>query len=717
MARTFKNITWLVIVGWALVLPATVCSQPVGILTMSPASPPSSSGEPLSPRRGSVRTTPSGPVDISAESLEYNKAEDTYTAKGEVEIKEGTRMLTADYVLYKKGTEDVYAEGNVVFREEGDVITSDKMHLNLSTKTGTIEKGKVYIKDGNFSIVGSQIEKLGENQYEIKKGQFTTCDIEGPSTPAWKFSADDAKVTVNGYAKTKGMRFYILDHPVFYIPAGFFPVKTDRQTGLLMPEIVTSSRDGIKFTESFFWAISKDKDATLYAQYIQNRGVRVGSEFRYSLREDLKGSWDFSIISDRDYGGTRWEAKGKHEQVLLKDLTFKANVDYVSDKDFVLDFAPTPLLRSENLLKSTAYVEKPFTKSLLTVEAAYFRNLTVRDNDGTFKYLPHATFFTESIPVLKNRFYTDFYSDFTTFYRERGDRFTRWGIEPRFRLPYSVKGINFLFGATYYQTAYMIDRVTTETGSSTAERHTVRLEADSNVQLIRNYNSQLLNLGQMQSVIKPSFKYTFIPGSSYSNLPYADPYDRIAQQNTVTYSFNHYLYAMTPRSAREVSSFEIQQTYGLSGNLNQSTDYKGYGNRLSDVSAKLTVYPITNLSYVNRTIWNAQGQGLTSIYNTLAYKAPKEYFLNFYHAYTRDLANEVAFDAGKAYKLFDFRYHVRYSFSDQTWIDTLYQVVYRPGCWALNLSLIQSKRPNDTTVRLSIDLSGITRTGQGGIIP
>ncbi|HEY3278102.1 MAG TPA: LPS assembly protein LptD, partial [Syntrophorhabdaceae bacterium] len=654
MTRYFRNFTFLTLFAAVFMLPLGVYGQRGGFIDKTRGGTQSPQ-----PGPGSEQAPPQGPIDISARSLEYDKAADTYLAKGDVEIKEGTRVLTADYVRYHKTTEDVYAEGNVIFKEEGDTVSSDKMYLNLLTKTGTIEKGKIFIKDGNFNIVGAHIEKLGENEYEIRKGQFTSCEIEGPSKPAWKFSAEKTNVTVEGYAKTTGMKFYILDKPVFYIPAGFFPVKAERQSGFLMPEIITSSRDGVKFTQSYFWAISKDKDATFYSQFIQNRGVKVGSEFRYSLREDLKGAWDFFIISDKDYGGTRYELKGRHEQVIGKDLTFKTNIDYVSDKDVLVDFGLTPLIRSESLLKSNAYIEKPFERSLLTVEAAYFRNLTQRDNDTMFKYLPHATFFTEYIPILKNRFYTDFVSDFTTFYREKGDKFTRLAFEPRFRMPYSYKGMNFLLSATYYETAYLINRVTTESGSSTAERHTARIQADSNVQFIRNYNTSLFDIGTMQSVIKPNLRYTFIPASSFSNVPSVDPYDRIAQQNTITYSVGHYLYAVTPKNARELSVFEISQTYGLSGNLETSTDYKGSGNRLSDMSAKLTLFPVKNFTYITQAAWNASGNGLTTMYNTFSYKVPKEYFVNLYHAYSRDLNNEVSFDTGVAYKLFDFRYHVR----------------------------------------------------------
>jgi LPS-assembly protein len=691
-----------------MVIPLTVYGQ-FGALNKKYSSP-------AKPDSAQARAT--GSVDILADSLQYDKEVDTYVAKGDVEIKEGIRKLTADYVRYNKATEDVYAEGNVVFREGEDVIYSDKMYLNLATKTGMIEKGKILIKQGNFSIVGSEIEKLGENEYEIKRGQFTACNIEGPSAPAWKFTADNTKVTVEGFARTKGMKFYILDVPVFYIPGGFFPVKAERQSGFLLPEIVTSSRDGFKFKESYYWAISKDKDATFYAQFIQNRGVLLGSEFRYFIRQDLKGEWDYKIISDRDYGNTRWELTGRHEQLIGKDLTFKANVDFVSDKDVVLDFGITPAKRAEHLLKSTAYVEKPFTASLLTVEAAYFRNLTVKDNDATFKYLPRATFFTEYIPIMKNKFYTNFYFDLNNFYREQGTTFTRLAFEPRVRLPYSWNGVNFLFNATFYETAYLIDHAANESGSSTSERHAMKVEGDANIQLIRNYNLDFLNLGQMQSLIKPRLKYTFIPNGSSSNISSADPYDRITQQNTITYSFNHYLYALTSGTSKEISVFEVSQTYGFSGNLDPSLDYKGSGGRFSDINSKLTLHPWKDFGYVNQTTWSTGGQGLVSMINSLYYSVPKQYFMNIYHTYSTALNNnEAVFDMGATYKSFDLRYHIRYSFTDQTWINTLYQIVYHPGCWALNLSLIQSVRPRDTTVRLSVDLAGITRTsGPGGMI-
>ncbi|OPY77100.1 MAG: LPS-assembly protein LptD precursor [Syntrophorhabdus sp. PtaU1.Bin058] len=650
-------------------------------------------------------TSFTAPIDISAMSVEYNREKSTYVAKGKVDLREGTRTLNADYVFFDENTQDIFAEGNVVFQDEGDRIECQKLQINLISKKGKIDSGRIYLEKGNFHITGEEIEKVGESQYTVKKGEFTTCGWEDP---AWKFSAKDVDVTVEGYAKTKGTKFYIKDYPVFYLPWGIFPVKTERQSGLLMPGFAASSRNGMIINTSYFWAISKDKDATFFLDYLGDRGIKPGVEFRYAPKEDTKGVWDYSIISDRQYDGTRWQLKGQHEQILMHDIALKANLRFISDNDYLKDFGTAAPERSETLIKSTAFMEVPAKKSLLTAEVANFRNLLSDDNNkSTFQYYPHASFFTEYIPIFDGKLYTDFVTDYTSFYRDKGDKASRLGIEPRLRLPYSWNGINFLFNGTLMETAYLINRVD---GSSndTKYRHTFRIEGDMNTQFMRYYYTDMLDLGEMHSVIKPVVKYNFIPNTSFTDLPNIDPYDRLYQTNTITYGLNHYLNSTSEGWQRELSLFEISQTYGLSGGLRPSDLYKGYGGRFSDIDAKLTIAPTTNLSYSNEMQISTGGEGLKTIRNGFSYKKPNIYDVNLSHNYTADLNNEVFLDLGGIYKYFRGRYQVRYTFKDSEWIDTLYQLSYMPGCWGTTLTLMQSKRPNDTTIRISFDLTGIT---------
>ncbi len=136
--------------------------------------------------------------------------------------------------------------------------------------------------------------------------------------------------------------------------------------------------------------------------------------------------------------------------------------------------------------------------------------------------------------------------------------------------------------------------------------------------------------------------------------------------------------------------------------------YKGSGGRFSDIDTRLTVYPTTNLSYTNEAQINTGGEGLKTIRNGFSYAKPNIYNMNLSHNYTADLNNEVFLDLGGIYKYFQGRYQIRYTFKDSEWIETLYQLRYMPGCWGTTLTLMQSKRPNDTVIRISFDLAGIT---------
>ncbi len=660
-------------------------------------------GQEVGVRGGAMK----GPVEITADRVEHDAEKNTYTARGNVEMKETTRTLLADYVFLDDTTRDVTAQGNVVYEDQGDRIECERMRMNLETKKGILDnKARVFIKTGNVYINGNEIEKTGESQYKIKKGQFTTC---GWDRPEWTFTSEEVDITVEGYAKTKSTTFHILGVPVFYIPWGIFPVKSDRQSGFLIPEMALSSSNGETFKLSYFWAISKDKDATFSAEWMGKRGVDVGAQFRYALREDLKGELEGNIIDDDDYGHTRYQVKAKHQQVFFKDLQFKANIWHVSDIDYLKDFGKSIQERSENQLKSTVYLEKPLTKSLITGEVAQFRNLLNKNNDSTFQYYPEITYFTEYIPLFGGKMYLDLNSALTNFYRDSGDTYTRLGIDPSLRLPYSFKGLNTMLSATLYETAYLVNRSETISGN-TKHRQTVKLDGDVNMQFLRSYSPGWSWLESVQSVIKPAVRYTFIPNTGYRDLPYIDAYDRMRQTNTITYSLNHYLYDSSGESGnrREMSMLEVSQTYGLSGNLEESELYKGSGSRFSDIDVRFTLSPLTNLSFAHESVWSVTGEGAKTLRNGVIFNEPSLFWTGVSHNYNTGLNNDIYFDLGGVYKVFEGRYQIRYTFMEKEWIDTEYSLRYKPGCWSVALALVQTKRPRDTSFRISFDLTNIT---------
>ncbi len=761
------------------------------------------------------RTT--GPVDILADSVENDRDKNTFTARGNVELREGQRLLSADYVTYNDTTKDVFAEGRVVLQDEGDRMECDRLRLNLDTKQGTLENGHLFIKQSSFYISGGRINKVGEDRYEMRKGEFTTC---GWDRPAWKFTATDVDITVDGYATTKSAKFHILDYPVFYFPWGTFPVKTERQSGFLIPEVTLSSRNGAMLNNAYFWAISKDKDATFYVNWIRDRGVNLGAQFRYATREDLKGAWEYFVINDIEYEGVRWQLKGRHEQRFFNDLQLKADIRYVSDRDYLADFGDTWPERAENQLKSTVYLEKPFRKSLMTVEATYFEDLAGGPKDYAFdnqtslvnapyfrhllggdygysyQQLPRVSYFTEYLPILAGKLFTNLTADLTSFYRDnqlvtclfdskgnklycqktnsstdlvaytdsskrqvnfepsgysdcvynyydpqllgqrrticrqKGDTYTRLAFEPSLRIPFSVSGINFLVSGTYIGTGYLlknnyaIDR-------DASYRNTFRIDGDMNMQFVRTFSTGIFDIGEIQSLIKPQIRYTFVPNTSSRDIPNIDPYDRLNQTNAITYSLNHYLYGIKDGVHRELALFEVSQTYGLSENLEASPLYNGYGNRLSSIDARLTIYPMRGLSYTNETVMSVSGGGLSTMRNNLQYKEPGKYRFSLYHTYTTEAdtqnttLNQASLILGGTYKEFDGTYQLLYSFKDHDWVDALYGVTYRAGCWAVTVALTQTKylydtsknainvrNTTDTRFTIKFDLTGISGIGR-----
>jgi lipopolysaccharide assembly outer membrane protein LptD (OstA) len=76
-----------------------------------------SGGQEIGVRAGDIK----GPVDITADEIEHDRAANTYTARGNVVVKETTRTVAADYIFLDDNTKDVTAIGHVIYEDLGTV--------------------------------------------------------------------------------------------------------------------------------------------------------------------------------------------------------------------------------------------------------------------------------------------------------------------------------------------------------------------------------------------------------------------------------------------------------------------------------------------------------------------------------------------------------------------------------------------------------------------
>lgn len=313
------------------------------------------------------------PYDITADSVEYDKDRDLYVAKGNVRITQTGRTLTADWVTFSNKTRQAVASGNVVMVEGGDTLRASFVQFRLDSFEGVVFDGNLDARTSSFRMTGSEVQRTGENTYEFKEGRFTTCRCpqEGERDP-WSIRAEEADIEVGGYAEAKNSTFDVLGVPILWLPWMRYPLKTERESGFLLPQLGLSSRSGFRAGLPYFWAVNDQMNLILTPSYLVKRGFKpeIGGEYVFGERSEgqFAGSFihDTSIKADNTdtpFGANRWWYQVRNDYYLPYDWRLKGDVQMVSDNSYPFDFDDIPQARSDRYLVSNAFLTNTFLPS------------------------------------------------------------------------------------------------------------------------------------------------------------------------------------------------------------------------------------------------------------------------------------------------------------------------------------------------------------------
>jgi hypothetical protein len=221
---------------------------------------------------------------------------------------------------YDPGSNVLRLSGNVVLEESGGgAFKGDNLALDLSDLTGGISRGEIIIVPNGFRVRGEDINRIGPEEYSIRKGVFTSCPGDCPD---WSFTASEIRVRKEGYLEARHAAFRILNVPVFYTPYLRYPVMTDRQTGILFPEFRFSDETGLESSWPVFITLGPHADVTLTPRTFSRDATGLGLEGRYRLNWGGGGDFSgFAMGGDRD---DRWYIAGDHSSALTPDLWLRA---------------------------------------------------------------------------------------------------------------------------------------------------------------------------------------------------------------------------------------------------------------------------------------------------------------------------------------------------------------------------------------------------------
>ena len=294
-----------------------------------------------------------GAVLGTAASLETTGEADAVLSGG-VEIAYKDLKIAADRLTFHRDQMAVEAEGNVVFDQGPNRIAAERVELDLELAVGTFWNATAYV-DPDYHFSGSVVSKTGPNDYEVKEGVFTSCG--GDPTPDWSFGLSSAKVTMGGYARVRNATMRVKKLPVFYWPYLLWPAKTERTTGLLIPNVGYSKRRGAYLGLAHYQVLGPSFDNTVYADFFAEGFGGLGDELRYRPTDGTRGKAMAYALYDQDADQTEWKLRWDHE---TRDLPWGLRgvvaVDHYSDFDFFREFERAESENTRRFLYSNAFL-------------------------------------------------------------------------------------------------------------------------------------------------------------------------------------------------------------------------------------------------------------------------------------------------------------------------------------------------------------------------
>ena len=331
---------------------------------------------------------PKQPVDVRADSLAYERERNVYVASGNVVIEQPGRRLTADWITFNPDTGNGVASGHVVITEGGDRLEAEFLHFDVETLEGVVFEGRLDSTESRFRLTGDEVRRTGPETYEFREGSFTTCRCPEPGRDPWMIRADRADLEFEGYGTARNTTFEVLGVPVVWLPWMIYPLKRERQSGVLFPEIGTSSRTGFDVGLPFFWAARDDLNVLFTPRWLSRRGFKPSGELEYVYGERSWGELYGTFIHDVDidpedpdtrFDEDRWAARALHDHWFSESGQARLKVDAtaLSDNMFSFDFDDFAGIRRDRFVESRAF----YTNALDTLGSLPDLGLT-----GTFQW-------------------------------------------------------------------------------------------------------------------------------------------------------------------------------------------------------------------------------------------------------------------------------------------------------------------------------------------
>lgn len=575
-------------------------------------------------------------LTIRAKDLSYFSAQQLFVAEGDVEITYRKAKLTADYVEFNEKTGDALAIGNVVYEEGVETLTADRAEFNLDTELGTITIGKLSLADDQY-FTGKQIIKTGEKTYTIKNGTFTACDS---SIPAWKFRSSTANIEQDEYIKAWNTIGFVKGIPIFYFPYFIYPIKRERQSGFLVPDVGNSSYNGFEISNAFFWAINDSQDATFRHTYYDLRGSKFELEYRYKYSKDTDGTLSVQYFpEDRKDSLSKKRLTYNHRQLLPYSIKGRVNLDLTDNDDFDKNFGTNLDDRTETSLESNISLTRNFSQHTVKLLFDRLDDLREDSDNRQDQRFPEFSISSQEQQIFGSPLYFRQLSAIARLNRDGSPSeyldVTRVDIHPVFSLPINFGSALTVSPELELRETYYSEYYTKEKSADSTEEKTIYKKVSHDATNREYYSARLGITGprfqrifnfartrrtqKMKHLIEPAISYRYAPGIDESDLPKFDGVDRVGsedQSQTLSYSLTQRLLTKRITASdwdklqRDEEDLLVIEDLGTETDeiaslvLNQSYNFEADDHNFSNMSVSLNIQPLRDYKLTLQTAYN-----------------------------------------------------------------------------------------------------------------
>lgn len=554
------------------------------------------------------------PVDFEADTISYDKNNDTITAIGNVIIEQNGTIIKTQKFIFNRKTNQIYMPQAVeLTTPDGTITTTQDAVLTADMREAIGNTIVMHLYEGSL-IKASRLKRKdnGETLY-LKRASYTPCSFCEGEAPLWQLTARNMKHDVPDKTMIfKNSFLEVKDVPVFYFPYLNIPDFTvKRKTGFLAPSFSHGSEMKQGINLPFFVNLADNQNLTLRPTFSTTHDP-LGI-FDYDGRF-TQGTFQLQGSGTRDNDGSnQGHIKANMRVDATEDWRLSGQYYRTSSDTYFRRYALQGINDSDPYLSSNLTAERFGTQNYFNFTGLSYQSLQGNIEKKSIPvFIPTADYQLVSDPLNDDGLYA--FSNLNAAAYNNRERFKsdRASVTQGLRLPYvSSNGTAVDTRASIRADGYNID---------TGKNSFAQFEADKSFSTGRFYpvasskiSYPFANVGEKTTqVLEPIVMVVASPtGGNKDKIPNIDSidvdfddtnlfsenrfvgYDRVETGSRANYGVQYAVYGPGNRSM----SFLFGQSYRFSGD-EILDDMVGFKSNYSDYVGRWQAnYELLTLSY------------------------------------------------------------------------------------------------------------------------